>query len=116
MQSPALGLRFRRNSGIVGASIPSTLRAVLGDGSKPELLFKYKEGTVTVTVYGPRIGWEWTRVNYHRWVQSTTEPGKFEKRPADREGDQVHLEKCVKAARSWFKQRDREREAAWKAN
>ena len=69
---------------------------------------------MTVTVYGPRIGWGWTRIIYFRWVQSSTEPGKFEQRPPDREQDQQDLEKCVKAVRAWFPEQARSREAAWK--
>ncbi len=72
---------------------------------KPQLLFKHKDGTVTVTVYGPAIGFQWTRVEYFRWVQNTKEPGKWDRRPADREVDQLHLERCVKAVREWFKRR-----------
>lgn len=69
------------------------------------LLFKHKEGTVTVTVYGPRIGFLWTDVQYFRWVPSTKEPGQWEKRQPNREVDQEHLEKCVKAVRAWLKKR-----------
>ena len=74
---------------------------------KPELLFKTKHGTVTATVVGPTIGFLWTRVDYFRWVQSTKEAGKWEKRLPDRETDQLHLERCVKDVRGWFKQRER---------
>lgn len=74
---------------------------------KPTLLFKHKESSVNVTIYGPPIGFRWTRVEYFRWVQSTKEPGQWEKRPPDRETDQVHLEHCVKLVRKWFQQRDR---------
>ena len=70
-----------------------------------ELLFQHKEGPVGVTVYGPRIGFQWTTVTYFRWVPSTKEPGKFERRNTFRENDQVHLEKCVKAVRKWFEKR-----------
>ena len=83
------------------------------DGSKAELLFKAKHGTVTVTIYGPRIGWEWSIVSYFRWVQSTTEPGKWEKRPPDRECDQRHLAKCVQDARKFFKDREKFLEATY---
>ncbi len=86
----------------------------MGDGSEAELLFKARFGTVQLTIYGPRIGWSWTKVNYFRWVPSTKEPGKFETRPPDRECDQEHLEKAVKAVRAWFRQRETEREAPWK--
>ena len=72
---------------------------------KPELLFKIKHGTVTATVYGPTIGFLWTKVDYFRWMQSTKEPGKWERRFPDRETDQIHLEKCVKEVRGFFKQR-----------
>ena len=72
---------------------------------KPELLFKCKHGTVTVTVVGPTIGFKWTRIEYFRWVQSTKEAGKWEKRLPDREADQLHLERCVKDVRDWLKQR-----------
>jgi hypothetical protein len=72
---------------------------------KPELLFKAKHGTVTATVYGPVAGFQWTRVDYFRWVQSTKEAGKWEKRFPDRETDQLHLERCVKDVRGWFKRR-----------
>ena len=84
-----------------------TVDAIVGNGEKPELLFKPKEGTVTVTVYGPRIGFQWTRVDYFRWVISTKEAGQWERRPADREVDQQHLEKCVKVVRAWFRERER---------
>ena len=53
-------------------------------GNKPALLYKAKFGTVHVTIIGPRLGWEWTRVSYHRYVPSTKEPGKFERRPPER--------------------------------
>ena len=43
----------------------------------PTLLFKHKEGTVTVTIYGPPIGFRWTRVEYFRWVQNTKEPDGY---------------------------------------
>ena len=72
---------------------------------KPKLLFKAKYGTVTATVYGPVAGFQWTRVDYFRWVQSTTEAGKWERRFPDRETDQIHLERCVKDVRGWFKLR-----------
>jgi hypothetical protein len=86
----------------------------VGNGSKPELLFKHKEGSVTATIYGPPMGWEWTKVSYFRWVPSSKEPGKFERRPPDREQDQQDLEKCVKAVRAWFREREQQREAAWR--
>ena len=73
---------------------------------KAVLLFKVKDGTVTATVYGPTIGFQWTKVNYHRYVRSTKEPGKWETRFPDRDIDQLHLERCVKDVRSWFKQRE----------
>ena len=75
---------------------------------KPELLFKHKDGTVTVTVYGPRIGFQWTRVEYFRWVKCTKDPSRWERRPPDRETDQIHLEQCVKAVRQWFRARGAE--------
>ena len=74
--------------------------------SGPILLFKHKEGTVTATVYGPRIGFKWARVDYFRWEVSTKEPGKWEKKPPTREADQLHLERCVKAVRAWFRERN----------
>jgi len=73
--------------------------------TRPELLFKYKAGTVNVTIYGPRVGFLWTRVEYFRWVMSTRTPGKWARRPPCREVDQPHLEKCVKAVRLWFRER-----------
>ena len=79
----------------------------MATNSKPTLLFKHNEGTVTVTVYGPPIGFRWTRVEYFRWVQSTKVPGTWEKRLPDREADQIHLERCVKRVRKWFDERDR---------
>jgi hypothetical protein len=72
---------------------------------QPELLFKSKHGTVTATVVGPTIGFLWTKVDYFRWVQSTEDAGKWEKRYPNRETDQLHLERCVKDVRGWFKQR-----------
>jgi hypothetical protein len=78
---------------------------VAQDG-KPELLFKVTHGTVTATVYGPRIGFQWVSVEYFRWMLSTKVPGKWERRAPDREVDQLHLEQCVKAVRAWLKQRD----------
>jgi hypothetical protein len=78
---------------------------VAQDG-KPELLFKVTRGTVTATVFGPRIGFQWVSVEYFRWIISTKEPGRWERRPPDREVDQAHLEQCVKAVRAWLKQRD----------
>ena len=75
------------------------------NSGKPELLFQHKEGTVNVTVYGPRIGFLWTKVTYFRWVRSTREAGKWEQQLPDREQDQIHLEKCVRAVRKWFKDR-----------
>ena len=74
---------------------------------QPELLFKTKHGTVTAPIYGPTIGFLWTKVDYFRWVQSTRDAGKWEKRQPDRETDQIHLEKCVKDVRGWFKQQAR---------
>lgn len=71
------------------------------------LLFRHKEGTVTATIYGPRIGFQWTRVDYFRWEISTKDPTKWEKRPPTREVDQLHLERCVKAVRAWFRERNK---------
>ena len=51
------------------------------------------------------IGFLWTRIDYFRWVHSTKEAGKWEKRCPDRETDQLHLERCVKHVQGWFKQR-----------
>lgn len=76
------------------------------DEPGPILLFRHKEGTVTATIHGPRIGFEWTRVEYFRWEMSTKQPGKWEKRAPTREVDQLHLERCVKAVRAWFRQRN----------
>jgi hypothetical protein len=78
---------------------------VAQDG-KPELLFKVTHGTVTATVYGPRIGFLWVQVDYFRWMLSTKEPNKWERRAPDREVDQLHLEQCVRAVRAWLRQRD----------
>ncbi len=72
---------------------------------KPERLFKTTPGTVSATVYGPTIGFLWAKVEYCRYVQSTKEPGKREKRQPNRETDQIHLERCVKEVRAWFRQR-----------
>jgi len=72
---------------------------------KAELLFKTKHGTVSATVYGPTIGFLWTKVEYCRYMRSTKEPGKWVKLSPDRETDQIHLEKCVKEVRAWFNQR-----------
>ena len=85
----------------------------MSDGSKTQVLFKHKEGTVTATVIGPRIGFEWTRINYVRWVPSTTTPGKFDPRLPDRECDQIHLQKSVKAVRAWYAKQERQRATAW---
>jgi hypothetical protein len=74
---------------------------------QPELLFKGKHGTISATVYGPTIAFLWTKVDYFRWVPSTTEAVQWEKRLPDRETDQLHLERCVKDVRGWFKQRER---------
>ena len=71
---------------------------------KAALLFKHTDGPVTVTVYGPRIGFQWRKVEYFRWVRSTKEPGAWERRLPDRAVDQLHLERCVKAVRKWLKQ------------
>jgi hypothetical protein len=78
---------------------------VAQDG-KPELLFKVTRGTVTATVYGPRIGFQWVQVDYFRRMLSTKEPGKWERRAPDREVDQLHLEQCVKVVRRWLRQRE----------
>ena len=75
--------------------------------SGPILLFKHKEGTVTATIRGPRIGFQWTIVEYFRWQISTKEPGVWEKLAPTRECDQIHLERCVKAVRKWFRERNR---------
>jgi len=75
-------------------------------GPGPKLLFRDKFGTVWVTIYGPLIGWEWTKVNYYRLVRSTKDPTKWVRRDADREVDQQNLEKAVKAVRSFYKDRD----------
>ena len=100
-------LRLQGKHGILGRiGNPRRLYLVANTiPGKPELLFKHKEGPVNVTVHGPRTGFLWTTVNYFRWVQSTKEPGQWEKRNPDREQDQVHLEKCVKAVRKWFQER-----------
>ena len=73
----------------------------------PVLLFKHKEGTVTATIHGPKIGFQWTKVEYFRWQMSTKEPGKWEKQHPTRECDQIHLERCVKAVRKWLRERNR---------
>ena len=78
----------------------------MSDAGKPELLFKHKAGTVTATVWGPRIGFCWRRIEYVRWQLSTRQAGKFEPRAPDRECDQVHLHTCVKAVRKWLKNED----------
>ena len=78
----------------------------MAQDGKPELLFKVTRGTVTATVYGPRIGFQWVSVEYFRWMLSTKEPGKWERRAPDREVDQLHLEQCVKAVRAWLRERD----------
>ena len=88
----------------------------MSGGSKAHVLFKHKEATVTATVIGPRIGFEWTRINYVRCVPSTTTPGKFDPRPPDRECDQIHLQKCVNAVRTWYAKQERERAAAGNAS
>ena len=72
---------------------------------KAELLFKVKHGTVTAEVWGPTIGFLWTKVDYYRWSKCTKEPNKWNTRVPDREADQIHLERCVKEVRAWFKQR-----------
>jgi len=74
---------------------------------KPVLLFKTKHGSVQATIYGPTIGFLWTKVDYYRYVKSTREPDKWEKRLPDRESDQRSLEQCVKDVRAWFKQREK---------
>lgn len=74
---------------------------------KPVLLFKTKHGAVNASVYGPTIGFLWTRVDYFRYVQSTKEPGAWKKTYSFRENDQLNLEKCVKDVRGWFKQREK---------
>jgi hypothetical protein len=74
---------------------------------QPEFLFRTKHGTVSATVYGPTIAFLWTKVDYFRWVPSTTEAVQWEKRLPARETDQLHLERCVKDVRGWFKQRER---------
>lgn len=79
----------------------------MGLGPEAVLLFKEKFGTVTVTVYGPPIGWKWTKVNYFRWVPSTKDPTKWERRDPDREVDQPHLRKCVMAVEAFYKERDK---------
>ena len=75
------------------------------DGSRPECLFRCKHGVVNAEVWGFRIGFRSLRISYYRWVPSSKEPGKWEKRPPDREDDQLHLEKCVKAVRAWQQER-----------
>jgi len=79
----------------------------VGLGPNAVLLFKHTAGTVRVTVYGPPIGWKWTKVNYFRFVLSTKDPKKWERRDPDREVDQPHLEKCVKAVRGFYKEREK---------
>lgn len=78
----------------------------MANGPNAKLLFQHKEGTVRVTVYGPPIGWQWVKVNYFRLALSTKDPKKWDRLPPDREVDQLHLEKCVKAVRKFLKQRD----------
>ena len=76
------------------------------DGSKATLRFKAKHGTCTVTIYGPRIGWAWTKTNYFRWKVDTKNVGKWVAVAPDRECDQVHLLACVKDVQKFFKARD----------
>lgn len=65
------------------------------------LLFKHKAGSVNVEVWGPRIGWEWQRVELYRWEISRTVPGQWEKVRAFRGQDVTSLEKCINAVKAW---------------
>lgn len=75
-------------------------------GAKPQLLFQFKKGGVTVEVHGPRIGWRWREIRYFRWMKSTEEPGQWKKVLPNRDCDQLHLEHCVKAVRAWLKEEE----------
>ena len=79
----------------------------MGIGPGAQLLFKDKFDTVWVTIYGPPIGWQWTKVNYYRLVKSTKDPTKWERRDADREVDQKGLAKANKAVLAFYKERDK---------
>jgi hypothetical protein len=91
----------------LGEFNPEPRGCIVGIGPKAELLFKEKFDTVWVTIYGPPIGWQWTRVNYFRLVKSTKDPTKWERRDADREVDQKGLGKANRAVQQFYKERDR---------
>jgi hypothetical protein len=73
-----------------------------GNGS--QLLFKFKKGTVTAEIHGPRLGWKWRIVRYYRWQKCSKEAAAWNQVLPDRAVDQPHLEQCVKAVRAWLKQ------------
>ena len=75
-------------------------------GNLPQLLFRFKSGTVTAEVHGPRLGWQSRYISYFRWVKDTKEPTKWNKILPNREVDQIHLEKCVKAVRRWLREQE----------
>jgi len=79
----------------------------VANGPGPKLLFKEKFDTVWVTIYGPPIGWKWTKVNYFRLVRSTKDPTKWVRRDADREVDQKGLGKANKAVCEFYVARDK---------
>ena len=66
------------------------------------VLFCHRDGSVTAEVIGPTEGFRWTKVLYFRFERSTKEAGKWERRTADRERDQIHLSRCNEAVRGYF--------------
>jgi hypothetical protein len=96
---------FRPHMACCPKTTQNHVAVIVALDNKPQLLFKYKHGTVTATIYGPPMGFQWTRVEYLRWIVSTKELGKWEKCFPDREVDQLHLQQCVRAVRQWFKER-----------
>ncbi len=70
------------------------------------VLFRVKKGSVTAEIRGPRIGWQYRDVQYFRWQKSPKHPTKWIRVDPSRPTDQLHLEQCVKAVRTWLKAED----------
>ena len=75
------------------------------DGTQIERLFKGKQGTVHFEVYGFRIPFRVTGIQFYRLRMSATRPGKFDRVDFLRENDLAHHEKAIKSVRKWISER-----------
>lgn len=73
-------------------------------GTQIENLLKARKGTIHYEVWGFKIPFRITSIEFFRLRPSTSHPGKYDREYRIRENDLVHYAGAVKLVRKWLKE------------